>query len=152
VPIYTDADADISIGATPSSAIELDPAATIVGPISGTTGAVSAITGGFDMAFGLFSFHVDGNGVTKLISIGDSAPPAMTPGTPPVTGGNPSATAPLVPSAPLEEEPRLEELTPLVGSKGFRSRERIGDLANSTVIRRKQKNTGVYPGSAPLVG
>jgi hypothetical protein len=119
VPIYTDADADISIDATPSSATELVPAATIVGPISGTMGAVLAITGGFDMAFGLFSFHVDGNGVAELISVGDSAPPAMTPGTPPVTGGNPSATAPLAPSAPLEEEPRLEKLTPSVGSNGF---------------------------------
>jgi hypothetical protein len=36
--------------------------------------------------------------------------------------------------------------------KGFRSRERIGNLANSTAIRQKQKNTGVYPGLAPLVG
>jgi hypothetical protein len=93
VSIYTDANADISIGATPSSATELVPAATIVGPISGTTGAVLAITGGFDMAFGLFSFHVDGNGVTELISIGDSVPPAMTLGTPPVTGSNRAASA-----------------------------------------------------------
>jgi hypothetical protein len=99
VPIYTVT--DISIDTTPSSANELVSAATIVGPTPGTTGAVSAITGGFDMAFGLFSFHVDGNRVAELISIGDSAPPAMTPGTPPVTGGNPSATAPLAPSAPL---------------------------------------------------
>jgi hypothetical protein len=83
------------------------------------TGAVSAITGGFDMAFGLFSFHVDNNGVTELISVGDSAPPATTPGTPPVTGGNPSATTPLAPSVPLEEEPRLEDSTPSVGSNGF---------------------------------
>jgi hypothetical protein len=85
VPIYTDTDADISIDATPPSATELLPAATIVGPISGTTGAASAITGGFDMAFGLFNFHVDGNGVAELISVDDSMPPAMTPGTPPVT-------------------------------------------------------------------
>jgi hypothetical protein len=117
VLIYTDANADISIDTTPSSATELVPAATIVGPTSCMTGAVSAITGGFDMAFGLFSFHVDDNGVAELIFVGDSAPPATTTGTPPVTGGNPSATAPLAPSAPLEEEPRLEELT--VGSNGF---------------------------------
>jgi hypothetical protein len=71
------------------------------------------------MAFGLFSFHVDGNGVAELISIRDSAPPAMTPGAPPATGGNPSVTAPQAPSAPPEEEPRLEELTPSVGSNGF---------------------------------
>jgi hypothetical protein len=120
VSIYTNVDADISIDATPSSATKLVSAATIVGPISGMTGAVSAITGGFDLAFELFSFHMDDNGVAELISVSDSAPPAMTPGTPPVTGGNPSATALLAPSAPLEEEPRLEELTPSVGSNGFK--------------------------------
>jgi hypothetical protein len=119
VPIYTDASAEISIDTTTSSATELVPVATIVGPTSSAAGAVLAITGGFDVAFGLFSFHVDDNGVTELISVGDSAPPAMTPGTPPVTGGNPSATALLAPLAPLEEEPRLEELTPSVGSNGF---------------------------------
>jgi hypothetical protein len=116
VPIYTDASAEISIDTTTSSATELVLAATIVGPTSGATGVVSAITGGFDMAFGLFSFHVDDNGVAELISVGDSTPPATTPGTPPVTGGNPSATALIAPSVPLEEEPRLEELTPSVGS------------------------------------
>jgi hypothetical protein len=119
VPIYTDASGEISINTTTSSATELVPAVTIVGPTSGTTGAVSAITGGFDMAFRLFSFHVDDNGVAELISVGDSAPPAMTPGTPPVTESNPSATALLAPSAPLEEEPRSEELTLSVGSNGF---------------------------------
>jgi hypothetical protein len=102
-----------------SSAADLIPAATIVGPISGTMGAVSAISRGFDMAFGLFSFHVDNNGVTELISIGDSAPPATTPSTPPVTEGNPSATAPLASLALLEEEPRLEDSTPSVGSNNF---------------------------------
>jgi hypothetical protein len=123
VPIYTDANVDISIDIiidiTPSSATELIPAATITGPTSGTAEAVSAITGGFDMAFGLFSFHVDNNGVAELISVGDSVPPVTTPGTPPVTGENPSTTAPLAPSAPLEEEPRLEDSTPSVGSNGF---------------------------------
>jgi hypothetical protein len=102
-----------------SNAADLIPAATTVGPISSTTGADSAITGGFDMAFGLFSFHVDNNGVAKLISVGDSAPPATTPSTPPVTGGNPSATAPLALLAPLEEEPRPEDSTPSVGSNDF---------------------------------
>jgi hypothetical protein len=119
VPIYTDAGTDISIDATSSSATELVLAATIVGLTSGAMGAVLAITGGFDMAFGLFSFHMDSNGVAKLISVSDSVPPTMTPGAPPVTGDNPSATASLAPSAPLEEEPRLEELTPSVGSNGF---------------------------------
>jgi hypothetical protein len=89
VPIYTDANAEISINTTPSSTTELVPAATIVGPTSGTTRAVLAITRGFDMAFGLFSFHVDDNGVAEIISVGDSAPPAMTPSTPPVTGAIP---------------------------------------------------------------
>jgi hypothetical protein len=83
------------------------------------TGVVSAITGGFDMAFGLFNFHMDNDGVAELISVSDSAPPATTPSTPPVTEGNPSATAPLAPLAPPEEEPRLEDSTPLVGSKNF---------------------------------
>jgi hypothetical protein len=43
--------------------------------------------------------------------VGDSASP--------VTEGNPSATAPLASSAPLEKEPRLEEPTPSVGSNGI---------------------------------
>jgi hypothetical protein len=107
----------IVINIASSNATDLIPAATIVGPTSGTTGAVSAITGGFDMAFGLFSFHVDNDGVAELISVGDSAPPATTPSTPPVTEGNPSATAPL---APLEEEPRPEDSTPSVGSNDFK--------------------------------
>jgi hypothetical protein len=71
----------------------LTPAAIIVDPTSGTTGAVSATTGGFDMAFRLFNFHVDNDGVAELISVGDSIPPATAPSTSPVTEGNPSATA-----------------------------------------------------------
>jgi hypothetical protein len=100
------------------NATDLIPAATIVGPTSGMTGAVSAITGGFDMAFGLFNFHVDNDRVAKLISASDSVPPATTPSTPPVTEGNPSATAPLV---SLEEEPKLEDSTPSVGSNDFKN-------------------------------
>jgi hypothetical protein len=123
VPIYTDANTNISIDTilniAPSSTTKLIPAATIAGPTSGTAEAVSAITGGFDMAFGLFSFHMDNNRVAELISVGDFGPPATTLGTPLVIGGNPSATAPLAPLAPLEEEPRLEDSTPLVGSNGF---------------------------------
>jgi hypothetical protein len=95
------------------SDLGLIPAAIIVGPTSGTTGAVSAITGGFNMAFGLFNFHVDNDGVAELISVGDSTPLATAPSTSPVTEGNPSATAPL---APLEEEPRPKDSTPSVGS------------------------------------
>jgi hypothetical protein len=107
----------IVIDIASSNATDLIPAATIVGPTSGTTGAVSTITGGFDMAFGLFSFHVDNDGVAKLIFIGDSVPPTTTPSTPPVAEDNPSATALL---APLEEEPRPEDSTPSVGSNDFK--------------------------------
>jgi hypothetical protein len=106
----------IVIDIASTNTTELIPAATIIDPTSGTTGAASAITGGFNMAFGLFNFHVDNDGVAELISVGDFAPPATTPSTPPVTEGNPSATAPL---APLEEEPRLENSTPSVGSNDF---------------------------------
>jgi hypothetical protein len=94
----------------------LIPAAIIVGPTSGTTGAVLAITGGFDMAFRLFNFQVDNDGVTELISVGDSMPPTTAPSTSPVTEGNPSATAP---PASLEKEPRLKYSTPSVGSNDF---------------------------------
>jgi hypothetical protein len=110
----------IVIDIASSNTTDLIPAATVVSPTSGMTGAVSAITGGFDMAFGLFNFHVDNDGVAELISVGNSAPPATTPSTPPVTEGNPSATAPLAPLAPLEEEPRLEDSTPSVGSNDFK--------------------------------
>jgi hypothetical protein len=101
--------------ALPSNA-SLIPAAIIVDLTSGTTGPVSATTGGFDMAFRLFNFHVDNDGVTDLISVGDSMPPVTAPSTSTVTEGNPSATAPL---APLEEEPRPKDSTPSVGSNDF---------------------------------
>jgi hypothetical protein len=84
--------------------------------IAGLTITVPATTGGFDMAFGLFNFHVDNDGVTELISIGDSMPPAMAPTTSPVAEGNPSATAPPM---SLEEEPRPKDSTPSVGSNDF---------------------------------
>jgi hypothetical protein len=106
----------IVIGIASSNATDLISATTIVGPTSGTTGAASAITGGFDMAFGLFNFHMDNDGVAELISVSDSAPPATTPSTPPVIKGNPSAIAPL---APLEKGPRPNDSTPSVGSNDF---------------------------------
>jgi hypothetical protein len=106
----------IVINIASSNATDLIPAATIVGPTSGTTGAFSAITGGFDMAFGLFNFHMDDDGVADLIFVSESAPPATTPSTPPVTEGNPSAIAPL---ELLEEEPRPKDSTPSVGSNDF---------------------------------
>jgi hypothetical protein len=106
----------IVIDIASSNATDLIPAATIVGPTSGTTGAASAITGGFDMAFGLFDFHVDNDGVAELISVSNSAPPATTPSTPPVIEGNPFAIAP---PAPLEKGPRPNNSTPSVGSNDF---------------------------------
>jgi hypothetical protein len=101
--------------ASPSVA-DLTPAATTIDPASSPTGAVSAVTGGFDMAFGLFNFHVDNDGVAELISVSDSTPPAADPSASPTIEGNPSMTTPLAPS---EEEPRLETSTPSVGSNDF---------------------------------
>jgi hypothetical protein len=106
----------IIIDIASSNATDLILAATIVGPTSGTTRAVSAITGGFDMAFGLFNFHVDNDEVAELIFVGDSAPPATTPSTPPVIKGNPSA---IVSPAPLEKGPRPNDSTQSVGSNDF---------------------------------
>jgi hypothetical protein len=92
------------------------PAATTVDPSSSLTGAISARSGGFDMAFGLFNFHVGSNGAAELVSISESTLPAADPSTPPTIGGNtPTTTSP----TPLEEEPRLETSTPSVGSNDF---------------------------------
>jgi hypothetical protein len=60
--------------ASPSAA-DLTPAAIIIDPTSGMAGAVSTVTGGFDMAFELFNFHVNNDRVAELISISDSTPP-----------------------------------------------------------------------------
>jgi hypothetical protein len=101
--------------ASPSAA-NLTPAAIIIDPTSGMVGAVSAVTGGFNMAFGLFNFHVDNDGVAELISVGDATLLTAAPSVSPVIEGNPSTTIPLAPS---EEEPRLETSTPSVGSNDF---------------------------------
>jgi hypothetical protein len=101
--------------ASPSAA-DLTPAAIIIDPTSSMTGAVSAVTGGFDMAFGLFNFHVNDDGVAELICVSDSAPPAAAPNSSPAIEGNPSTTIPLALSG---EEPRLKLSTPLVGSNDF---------------------------------
>jgi hypothetical protein len=95
---------------------DLTPAATTIDPASSMAGAVSTKTGGFDMVFGLFNFHVDNDGVAELISISDSTPPTAEPSASLAIEGNPSTTTPLAPS---EEEPRLETLTPSVGSNDF---------------------------------
>jgi hypothetical protein len=102
--------------ALPSIA-DLTPAATIIDTTSSPAGAVSTVTGGFDMAFGLFNFHVDNDGVAELISVSDSMLLATAPSTSPAIEGNPSTTIPLAPS---EEEPRLETSTPSVGSNDFK--------------------------------
>jgi hypothetical protein len=101
--------------ASPSIA-DLTPAATTIDLAPSLTGAVSVRTGGFDMAFGLFNFHVDNNGAAELISVSDSTPPIADPSTSPAIEGNPLTTTPLMPS---EEEPRLETLAPSVGSNDF---------------------------------
>jgi hypothetical protein len=98
------------------SATDLISAAIIIDPTSGMARAVLATTGGFDMAFGLFNFNMDNDGVAELISVSDSIPSTTAPSTSPVTKGNPSVTVPL---APLEEEPRPKVLTPSVGSNDF---------------------------------
>jgi hypothetical protein len=59
------------------------PSTAIVEPVSSLTGMVAARIGGFDMAFGLFNFRVDDNGVAELISVSDSTPLAADPSTSP---------------------------------------------------------------------
>jgi hypothetical protein len=68
------------------------------------------------MAFGLFNFRVDNDGVAELISINESTPPVADPSTPLAIGCTPSTTTP---PTPLEEDPRLETSTPSVGSNDF---------------------------------
>jgi hypothetical protein len=99
------------------SAIDLTPAVTIVGPTSGTAGAVSTATGGFDMAFGLFNFRVDSDRAMELISISDLAPLTAETSALPAVGGKPLTIALLVPS---EEESKLRTSTPSVGSNDFK--------------------------------
>jgi hypothetical protein len=77
------------IGTTSPSTASFTPSATIVDPTSGTAGAVSTVTEGFDMTFGLFNFRVDNDGAMELISISNSAPPAAEISTPPAVGGKP---------------------------------------------------------------
>jgi hypothetical protein len=74
------------------------------------------VTGGFDMAFGLFNFRVDNDGVVELISISDSPPLVAETSTPTAIGGKPPAIALLVPS---EEGSKLITSTPSVGSNDF---------------------------------
>jgi hypothetical protein len=79
---------------TPTRTLD-SPAATTVDPISSLTRAVSAGSGGFDMAFGLFNFHVANDGAAKLVSISESTSLAVNPSTSPAIGGNtPPTTSP----------------------------------------------------------
>jgi hypothetical protein len=96
------------------SAAKPTPVANVIDPISGVTGAAF---GGYDMAFGLFNFHVDSNGAMKLLSIGESAPLMAEATAPSVVGGKPSTSALLAPS---EEEPKPRTSTPSVGSNDFK--------------------------------
>jgi hypothetical protein len=92
------------------SITNLTPVVNVIDPTLGTTGAVP---GGYDMAFGLFNFHVDSDGAMELISIGDSAPLAAKTTAPPAVGGKPPTNTLLAPS---EEEPKLRTSTPSFGS------------------------------------
>jgi hypothetical protein len=116
----SDTEVDIArstvIDTTSPSIADLTPAATTIDPASSLTRAVSAMTVGFNMAFGLFNFHVDNDGVAELIFVSDSMPPAVDPSASPAIEGNPSTTTLLAPS---EEEPRLETSTPSLGSNYF---------------------------------
>jgi hypothetical protein len=121
------------IDTTSPSVVDLTPAMTIIDTTSSPAGAVSAVTGGFDMAFGLFNFHVDNDGVAELISISDSMLLAAVPSASPAIEGNPSTTTPLAPS---EEEPRLKTSTPSVGSNDF---EDPPSIPNHCLLRRLRR-------------
>jgi hypothetical protein len=98
------------------SITDLTLAVASIDPASSPARAVSARTRGFDMAFGLFNFHVDNDGVAELISVNNLTPPAADTSTSPDIGDAPST---IESPTPLEEEPRLETSTPLVGSNDF---------------------------------
>jgi hypothetical protein len=111
VPVVVNANsAELEVAAADSivvdnvspSAAKPTPGANIIDPILGVTGAAF---GGYDMAFGLFNFHVDSNGAMELLSIGELAPLMAEATTPSVVGGKPSTSALLAPS---EEESKLK--------------------------------------------
>jgi hypothetical protein len=106
------ADAIVIDNVSPSTA----KSASVANIIDPTSGMIGTVPGGYDMAFGLFNFHVDSNGAMELLSIGELALIMAEATTPPVVGGKPSASALLAPS---EEEPKLKISTPSVGSNDF---------------------------------
>jgi hypothetical protein len=82
------------------STINFTPTADVIDPASGMTGIAP---GGYDMAFGLFNFHVDSNRAIELLSIAESAPLMAKTMKPPAVGGKPSTNASLASS---EEGPK----------------------------------------------
>jgi hypothetical protein len=119
--VYTDdkIDIDLAIDTAVGLAVPSFIGTTSLEPeddIAGSTITIPTTAGGFDMAFGLFNFHGNNNGVAKLISVGDSMPPATAPTTSLVAEGNPLATA--LPTL-QEEEPKPKDSTPSVGSNDF---------------------------------
>jgi hypothetical protein len=111
IPLETKVDIakSTTIDTASPSVVDHTLAATIIDATSSPASAVSSVTGGFDMAFELFDFHVGNDGVAELISVSDSTLLAAAPSTSPAIEGDPSTTMPLAPS---EEEPRLETSTP----------------------------------------
>jgi hypothetical protein len=93
-------DSTVIDNVSPSS-INFIPTANVIDPTSGTTGIA---LGGYDMAFGLFNFHVDINGAIELLSIAELSPLVAETTKPPAVGGKPSTNAPLALS---EEGPKL---------------------------------------------
>jgi hypothetical protein len=129
-----DAADSIVVSNVSPSAAKLTPAANVIDPISSATGAAF---GGYDMAFGLFNFHVDSNGAMELLSIGESAPLMAKATTPSVVGGKPSTGALLAPS---EEEPKLKTSTPSVGSNDFKELHHIREATVMDIDPPAQQN------------
>jgi hypothetical protein len=114
-PVEPEVDAvdSIVIDNVSPSTTNFNSAADVIDLTPGTT---RIAPGGYDMAFGLFNFHVDSNGAMELLSIGESVPLVADTMTPPAVGGKPSTNVLLAPS---EEEPKLKTSTPSVRSNDF---------------------------------
>jgi hypothetical protein len=94
VPAVVDTDNKINIDLTTDDKIDIDlttdtaigiTVPSVVGTaspkpeddIARSTITVPATVGGFDMAFGLFNFHVDNDGVADLIFVGARCHPRL---------------------------------------------------------------------------
>jgi hypothetical protein len=95
------------------STINFALTADVIDPTSGTTGIA---LGGYDMAFGLFNFHVDSNGAVELLSITKSAPLMAETTKSPAIKGKPSTS---MSPASSEERSKPKTSTPSVGSNDF---------------------------------